>query len=386
MSIRPTAWFLLAAAAFLPALAHARRPITLKVPKYEVGPLTDREVCTFVPVPSSGAFDLGGWAVDNRGVDGDVSTSHHFILYAYLGDDLEAMKAAYNGKAVDDNACLNIVPDPSKLRFLGGAQTPQAQQLMPKGTALRIDSTGTIDGKKVIGFVLNSHWINTSNSKSVARPSIKLIPAKTKKIKKFLQPIFEVVANAFLRVPPGDMLTTGYQWGPGQPDIGAGFLGGIANPKGPACVTMLTGHMHRRGVLFEAYYSGDPAQAKYSSTSYNHPNPKNFDPPILVNLGETIDYSCKQDNETDPRMGCEEVAGVTPGKSIVENFSSGGINDFIAPSKLCRSDADCAGFGTGRCVPANLVFGFLSEDDMCILPGYYYDADPVHGCDLTALP
>jgi hypothetical protein len=31
---------------------------------------------------------------------------------------------------------------------------------------------------------------------------------------------------------------------------------------------------------------------------------------------------------------------------------------------------------TGNCVPANLVFGFLSEDDMCILPGYYYDANP----------
>ena len=30
---------------------------------------------------------------------------------------------------------------------------------------------------------------------------------------------------------------------------------------------------------------------------------------------------------------------------------------------------------TGNCVKANLVFGFTSEDDMCILPGYYYDAD-----------
>ena len=31
---------------------------------------------------------------------------------------------------------------------------------------------------------------------------------------------------------------------------------------------------------------------------------------------------------------------------------------------------------TGNCVKATLVFGFTSEDDMCILPGYYYDADP----------
>ena len=385
MSIRPTVWVLLAAAAFFPALANARRPITLKVPKYEVGPLTDREVCTFVPVPGDAPFDLGGWVVDNKGVDGHVSTSHHFILYAYVGDDLDAMNAAYNGKVVDDNACIGIAPDPTKLRFLGGAQTPHYAQIMPKGLALRVASTGAIDGKKVIGFVLNSHWINASNSKRMARPSIKLIPAKPKTIKKMLQPIFEVVANAFLKVPPGETGTTGSQWGPGQPDIGAGFLGGIVNPKGPACVTMLTGHMHRRGALFEAIYSGDPAKAKYTSTKYDDPGQTNFNPPLLVSPGETIKYTCTQDNATDPRMGCEEVAGVTPGKSIVENFNSGGITDFIAPAKLCSTDADCAGFGTGRCVPANLVFGFRAEDDMCILPGYYYEADPVHGCDLTAL-
>ena len=30
---------------------------------------------------------------------------------------------------------------------------------------------------------------------------------------------------------------------------------------------------------------------------------------------------------------------------------------------------------TGNCVQARIVFGFTSEDEMCILPGYYYDAD-----------
>ncbi len=36
---------------------------------------------------------------------------------------------------------------------------------------------------------------------------------------------------------------------------------------------------------------------------------------------------------------------------------------------------------TGNCVPASLVFGFTSEDDICILPGYYYDADPTAAPD-----
>jgi hypothetical protein len=375
---------LLAVAVSLPGLAHARRPLTLKVPAYDVEPLSDREVCTFVPVPAGVPFDIGSWEVKNAGADAR-STSHHFIIYAYLGDDLEAMKQAYAGKSVDDTACLNMAPDPTKLRFLGGAQTPRYRQIMPAGLALRVESSGSIDGKKVIGFVLNSHWINGSSSKVRGRPSVKFVPARTKKVKKFLQPIFEVVANANLKVPPGATATTGFQWAPGASSPGR-FLGGIENPAGPACVTMITGHMHRRGTLFEANYHGaSPAQNPiYRTTEYNHPGQTDFREPLLVQLGESISYRCTQDNQTDPRMGCEEQAGITPGRSIVEAITAGGFDDFTAPAHKCDTDADCAGIGTGRCVPANLVFGFHEYDDMCIMPGYYYDADPVHGCNLSA--
>ena len=41
---------------------------------------------------------------------------------------------------------------------------------------------------------------------------------------------------------------------------------------------------------------------------------------------------------------------------------------------------------TGNCVEARLVFGFTSHDEMCILPGTFYDgnpdAAPGHECDL----
>jgi hypothetical protein len=60
-----------------------------------------------------------------------------------------------------------------------------------------------------------------------------------------------------------------------------------------------------------------------------------------------------------------------PGDSILEQFLTG-EPIFDGAARVCRGDADCEGFGTGRCVPANLVFGYLAEDDMCILPGLYY--------------
>ena len=41
-------------------------------------------------------------------------------------------------------------------------------------------------------------------------------------------------------------------------------------------------------------------------------------------------------------------------------------------------------------MPARLVFGFTSDDEMCILPGTYYDAVPGapagRECDLSLLP
>jgi len=58
--------------------------------------------------------------------------------------------------------------------------------------------------------------------------------------------------------------------------------------------------------------------------------------------------------------------------------------------RSCATDADCTGIGPGHCVPANLVFGFTSNDEMCILPGMYYDAiagaPAGRECDVSLLP
>jgi hypothetical protein len=101
-----------------------------------------------------------------------------------------------------------------------------------------------------------------------------------------------------------------------------------------------------------------------------------FWPPIIVQQGEQLTYTCFHDNgiNTPVKLGCEETAGVPPGKSIVEQVLAGG-DAFHGAARWCASDADCAGYGTGRCVPANLVFGELADDDMCILPGLYYRCD-----------
>jgi len=391
VGMRPIARLVLGLVVLTAVPVHARRSITIRVPPFVVPARSDREICTFVELPAGQSLDVTGIDVTNLGTGGDVS-SHHFIVYAYTGPDMAAYEAL-KGQTIDSNACINYGPgDPTDLQFIGGSQTVRARQHYPKGLALQLQAnTRGVGAGKAIGLVLNSHWINGSDKPHKARVKLKLSLTNPKNVKQYLKPIFEVVANGALKVSPGSVATTGWSWGPGRPNLGR-FLGGTEFPSGPACVTSVTGHMHRRGTLFTVDYV-DASAAKhrlYTNTVYDEPGQAVLDPPLLVSNGERLDYQCTHDSgvATDQKMGCEETSGEIPGRSVIDLFVEHIPTDnFSGAAHRCTTDADCAGIGTGKCVPANLVFGYTSDDDMCILPGYYYDADATkpagHECDLS---
>lgn len=116
--------------------------------------------------------------------------------------------------------------------------------------------------------------------------------------------------------------------------------------------------------------------------------------------GRKLHYACWQDNgvTTKVKLGCEEVAGKTPGRAVWQNLErQGGISGAAKhcttagpdPSECPPTDDDYPGRTfTGNCTPANLVFGFTSDDEMCILPGTYYDANvgAADPCSLGPLP
>jgi hypothetical protein len=97
-------------------------------------------------------------------------------------------------------------------------------------------------------------------------------------------------------------------------------------------------------------------------------------------------YTCTHANgalDYAVKTGCEEAAGVTPGVRWADSSLATGTYD---PARPCGQDGvNCTGYGTGRCVEANLVFGPLSDDEMCIVPAAIYDptpgAPPETACD-----
>lgn len=88
-----------------------------------------------------------------------------------------------------------------------------------------------------------------------------------------------------------------------------------------ADVFMLTSHMHERGKSFKAYIVGGPDDGKLIYENYDWQSPvlKPFDPPLHLQAGQGIAYEATYDNQTD----------------------------------------------------RTIRWGYTSEDEMCILVGYY---------------
>ena len=127
----------------------------------------------------------------------------------------------------------------------------------------------------------------------------------------------------------------------------------------------------------------------FGSPDYTDPGALRFTPPVL-HAGEALHYACWDDNgvTTSVRLGCEESTGVPPG-------SAG------RPAKTCfvasPVSGDCPASDpaypdrafTRACVPAHLVAGPSTEDEVCALAGWYFDAVPGAApgseCDVSRL-
>jgi hypothetical protein len=319
-------------------------------------------------------------------------------MYYYTGNDMAAFPP--KGKVVDSKACLDFGPaDRNSRAMIGGSQEPRALATLPKGLAQEISPPAH---GEPIGIILNTHWINSSDRPQVAAVKVRLLNAKPG-IKRLIKPIFDVVANAFIDVAPNSKAVSSAGWRVGGLDLGKSN-GGSPLPQGSVCVVSLTTHMHKRGELFAVELVKNHQKSPlFQSTTYTDPPLNIYDgkngrqPPLLLQKGDGFNYACTHANGVDGKplkIGCQETDADTPGKPVFP-FGFHAAKQCTMPgddpSECPATDPNYPGRTfTGKCVPANVVFGFTSDDEMCILPGSYYDANvsaPAgHECDLAAMP
>lgn len=351
---------------------------------FMLGDRPETEGCQMVRLGNPEAFDVGQWELFMH------EGSHHFILRAYRCNGAECDDPGFDARFPSGFApCEQFGYG---WAFMVGAQTPHYlvdYQTEETGVAVHLAKNQPL--------LFNSHYTNPF-ADTMAEVWVNAAPVDPALVTHPGRILFEELANVFLRVPPGTenedatYLSCRFR--------GDALCDAAGEPGPDASRFALLGmvsHMHKRSHKFVADLASedgtriaraddmtdadDGTKHLYVSREYNDPVNRAFWPPIIVGLGQRLTYTCRHENgvRSPVRLGCEETPGVPPGKSILESFAAGG-DPYAGASRWCRTDADCAGFGTGRCVPANLVFGDLADDDMCILPGLFYDCPDTGPC------
>jgi len=348
---------------------------------FSLGDLDEKEGCILMRLDNPEPISVGAWEVFMH------EGSHHVIIQTWpCGDDDADGTNDCDEPDFDAQFPTDFVPCEQfgyNWAFVIGAQTPHLRldyQTASTGVALPLHRYQPV--------LINSHYTNPFSdtmaevwvNAETVDPAIVRHPARL---------LFEQIANAFIKVPPGERsslatsLTCAF-----ADDFFCEFAGEPAPAADAFALLAVTSHRHNRSIKFvtDLFQDGaklsrgpedmidrdDGSSHLYVSTDYADPVNLTFWPPILVERGDELTYTCLHDNGiTRPvRLGCEEVAGEIPGKSVLDL-----LGELDGASRICSSDADCDGFGTGRCVPANLVFGYLSQDEMCVTLGLYYPCD-----------
>jgi len=369
------------------------KTLRLTVGPFRIEARRDREVCRVVRVPGVPGMQLQSWEARSHTYRKGQIGTHHFVAYGYSGND----SAAFPGPStlVDDPGCSSLGPaDFFKKRvFLAGSGGEFLKghwaitgAAMPGGLTQAMPTPGDAPNDAVV--ILNSHYFNAS-----ARPGRGFVKLKLRLVpldptKRPVRQMLDTTASRDIKIAPdavGPSVTATWAADGARNDSTEGG----ANPGGDVCILSLTPHMHKRGTFFTIDYEEDGKAPKrlHDTTDYLHPGSAllpflDAAPGLLRaytadNGHPRIRYTCTHANGADGKeikMGCEESPGVTPGHSAAEAQPGDpqflGLDDHARPCGL--DGVNCQGHGTGRCVPANLVFGPLSDDEMCILTAMVY--------------
>lgn len=399
---RPLRSLLLALALVLASSPADARSLKLRFPRFAIPPGASVEACFVVRLPGSTPVDLVGWTTRQH-VTRDVLPVH-FLVYHYTGERLGEL-AAVAGRVIPSRGCLDFGPvDRDRRQLIVSSQSPQSQNALPAGVALRLAPApatpgGAPDG---VAFILDGNWSNGSSRTRFVSAEVILRRPKRGTVRRLAQPLYETSAEEGLAVPPSELVST--------EDTTAALNGGVDawRPAADACLVTLAGHMHRRGRFIgvdlldgNGMIANPPggvpnpfvAQREhfFGMFDYTDTGLLLLASPQLVRAGEGVHYACWTENgvRRPLRLGCEEVNGVPPGSAL--GTPGGG------PAKPCvqagPGSPDCPPLDaaypgrsfTGSCVTANVNAGSSTDDEACVLTGAYFEAN-AGGCDVGSLP
>ncbi len=291
----------------------------LRVPPFNIEPGTEREVFYATQITDENGQPLQEDIFVNKYEIVYPTGSHHFILYRIT--DRGIADGILN---VGVTPGIGVDPQDS-FRELN----PLNPQALGNFGVHRVWLGGTQTGDKTTFafpkgvafrfagdtiYDLNAHFVNLLGAETlVGEVYVNLHTILPEEVEYEPVEIFAVITN--INVPPGTTrVVKKNEYVKDELDR-RGF-----DPNTVLNVVMLTSHMHRHGELFEITQISTGALL-HRSVAYDDAPVTVFDPPLVLDAGDGLSFECTHNNY----------------------------------------DGD---------VP--LTFGFTSEDEMCIMMGYYY--------------
>jgi hypothetical protein len=193
--------------------------------------------------------------------------SHHLHVYHMTTD---------SSRTLQDCTIQDFHP----LLFTAGA--PHVEITYPQGMAAKLLGTA--------GIRIQVHYLNTTDNDINVKAVLKMAPADSTITKWVSELYFNQLS---VRVPPGDgtMISTSCA---------------IPDTFGPIGLVAGGTHMHARGVHFTAQTSTGIMLADVNT--WDEPPPITYDPPIMLNPGDKITWTCTYNNTTDKTLTFGESA------------------------------------------------------------------------------
>lgn len=290
----------------------------LHLPPYRIEPGTEREVFYATQIRDENGDLIEGDIFINRYEIFYPTGSHHFILYRLTDEAItEGVldSGITPGIGVDPTHVFREL-DPADPQALGNLGT---HRFFVAGTQTEDFSFEFPEGValRLPGdtlFDLNSHYINLLGTETlIGEAYINIHTLPPEEVKHEAREIF--VSNTEINVPPGFTRVTKMDW-----YVEDELLLRDAPSDAIMNIIMLTSHMHRHGELFEITQMSTN-ELLHRSIVYDDAPITFYYPPLMLNATDGLSFQCTHNNHD-------------------------------------------------RDIP--IEFGFTSEDEMCIIVGYYY--------------
>jgi hypothetical protein len=153
------------------------------------------------------------------------------------------------------------------------AGSPHAETNYSAGMATKIRGS--------TGLRIQLHYLNTAADVKTVKATLKLSPVDASTVTKWVAQLY--LNRYVLSVPPGAGQTVTTNCSIPATYGAIGLVGGGT-------------HMHMRGVHFVATTNTGVSLAE--TTEWNEPPPITYDPPVLMNPGDSVTWTCTFNNDT----------------------------------------------------------------------------------------